>query len=82
MSLYVTVPISTEVIESNPDCAFSSAYEEGALIITVDTRCQNVHQRLGLCTKNAQAAPPLAAGGNEQSWQRARCPLPRSVLFE
>jgi hypothetical protein len=51
MSLYVTVPLSTEVIESNPDCAFSSAYEEGALIITVDTRCQNVHQRLGLCTK-------------------------------
>lgn len=51
MSLYITVPISTEVIESNPDCAFSSAYEEGALVITVDTRCQNVHQRLGLCTK-------------------------------
>lgn len=51
MSLYVTVPISTEVIESNPDCVFHSAYEEGALIITVDTRCQNVHQRLGLCTK-------------------------------
>jgi hypothetical protein len=31
--------------------AFSSAYEEGALIITGDTRYQNVPQRLGLCTK-------------------------------
>jgi hypothetical protein len=31
------------------------------------------------CTKNAQAAPPLAAGGNERSWQWARCPLPRSA---
>lgn len=51
MSLYVTVPISTEVIELNPDCAFSTAYEDGVLIITVDTRCQNVHQRLGLSTK-------------------------------
>jgi hypothetical protein len=51
MSLDVTVPISTEVIESNPDGAFSSADEAGALIITVDTRCQNVHPRRGLCTK-------------------------------
>ncbi len=51
MSLYVTVPISTEVIESNPDCAFRAAYEEGVLMITVDTRGQHVHQRLGLSTK-------------------------------
>jgi hypothetical protein len=51
MSLYVTVPIGTEVIELNPDCAFSTAYEDGVLMITVDTRCQNVHQRLGLSTK-------------------------------
>jgi hypothetical protein len=51
MSLYVTVPISTEVIELNPACAFSTAYEDGVLMITVDTRCQNVHQRLGLSTK-------------------------------
>ena len=51
MSLYVTVPISTEVIELNPDCAFSAAYEDGVLMITVDTRCQDVHQRLGLSTK-------------------------------
>jgi hypothetical protein len=51
MSLYVTVPISTEVIELNPDCAFNTACEDGVLVITVDTRCQNVHQRLGLSTK-------------------------------
>ncbi len=51
MSLYVTVPISIEVIESNPDCAFRAAYEEGVLMITVDTRGQHVHQRLGLSTK-------------------------------
>ncbi|MFN2524703.1 MAG: hypothetical protein ABR505_00330 [Actinomycetota bacterium] len=51
MSLYVTVPISTEVIESNPDCVFRAAYEEGVLMITIDTRGQNVHQRLGRSTK-------------------------------
>ena len=51
MSLYVTVPISTEVIELNPDCAFNTACEDGVLVIRVDTRCQNVHQRLGLSTK-------------------------------
>ena len=50
-SLYVTVPVSTEVIESNPDCLFNPAYEDGVLVITVDTRCQNVHQRLGLGTR-------------------------------
>ena len=37
MSLYVTVPISTEVIELNPDCAFNTACEDGVLVITVDT---------------------------------------------
>src|SRR5262245_42273560 len=31
----------------------------------------------GECTKTAQAAPLLAAGGNECLWQRARCPLPK-----
>jgi hypothetical protein len=54
MSLYVTVPIGTEVIELNPDCAFSTAYEDGVLMITVDTRCQNVHQRLGLSTNGVR----------------------------
>jgi hypothetical protein len=62
MNLCVTVPISTEVIESKPDGAFSSAYEEGALIITVDTRYQSVPQRLGLCTKI-----PLHGGAEHSS---------------
>jgi hypothetical protein len=51
MAVYVTVPVSTEVIESNPDCKFSGTYENGALVITIDTRNQNHHQRLGLGTK-------------------------------
>lgn len=51
MALHVTVPVSTEVIEANPDCAISGGYEEGVLMITIDTRQQNTHQRLGLGTK-------------------------------
>jgi hypothetical protein len=51
MALHVTVPVSTEVIESNPDCIISGAYENGILMITLDTRHQNIHQRLGLSTK-------------------------------
>ena len=48
MAVHVKVPISTNVIESNPDCAISGAYEAGRLIVTIDTRNQNHHQRLGL----------------------------------
>lgn len=51
MALYITVPISTEVIESNPDCKMSAEYENGVLVITIDTREQNHHQRLGIGTK-------------------------------
>jgi hypothetical protein len=51
MALQVTVPISTAVIEANPDCPISGAYEDGVLRITIDTRHQHVHQRLGLSTK-------------------------------
>jgi hypothetical protein len=51
MALHVTVPVSTEVIESNPDCIIRGAYEEGVLMITIDTRGQNIHQRLGLDKK-------------------------------
>ena len=32
--LWQLFPISTEVIESNPDCALSGAYENGVLVIT------------------------------------------------
>lgn len=48
MALSVTVPVSTEVIEANPDCTIRGAYEQGVLMITIDTRYQNHHQRLGL----------------------------------
>lgn len=51
MAVYVTVPVSTEVIEANPDCKISGAYENGVLMITIDTRHQNHHQRLGWGTK-------------------------------
>jgi len=51
MSCYIKVPINTEVIESNPDCKISGGYEEGTLVITIDTRNENIHQRLGLGTK-------------------------------
>jgi len=48
MSLVVTVPLVTEVINLNPDCTFTASYRDGKLIIMVDTREQNVHERLGL----------------------------------
>jgi len=51
MALQVTVPISTAVIEANPECPSSGAYEDGVLRITIDTRHQHVPQRLGLSTK-------------------------------
>ncbi len=35
MAVYVTVPVSTEVIEANPDCKISGAYENGVLMITI-----------------------------------------------
>lgn len=50
-AVHVSVPVSTEVINANPDARISGAYEEGALVITVDTRKQNIHQRLGLSTR-------------------------------
>jgi hypothetical protein len=45
------VPVSTEVINANPEGSVSGASQDGALVITVDTRKQNVHQRLGLGTR-------------------------------
>ena len=50
MALPVTIPISTEVIENNPDCKIEGHYEKGRVVITVDTRYQNHHHRLGLST--------------------------------
>lgn len=51
MALYVTVPVSTEVIEQNFDSKIVGVYEDGRLVITIDTRKQNHHQRLGLGRK-------------------------------
>jgi len=50
MALPVTIPISTEVIENNPDCKIDGQYEKGRVVIRVDTRDQNHHQRLGIST--------------------------------
>ena len=48
MSVHVEVPISTSVTESNPDSEISGVYENGNLVITVDTREQDVRSRLEL----------------------------------
>lgn len=53
MVVHISVPISTEVLTANPDCRISGAYEDGVLMVTIDTRTQKVHQRLGLSTKTA-----------------------------
>ena len=50
MALSVTIPISTEVIENNPDCTIKGQYEKGRVVLTVDTRYQNHYQRLGIST--------------------------------
>lgn len=50
-TVQVSVPVSTEVIHANADCRISGAYDEGILVITIDTRKQNIHQRLGLPTR-------------------------------
>jgi len=49
MSLYVNVPISTEVIKSL--CQIKGFYENQQLVIEIDTRDQNHHQRLEIGTK-------------------------------
>jgi hypothetical protein len=48
MSVRIKVPITTGVIESNADCKIDGCYKEGALVITIDTRHQNHHRRLGI----------------------------------
>lgn len=53
MAIQLTVPVSTEVIEQNPDCKIDGVYEGGRVVIVVDTRQQNHHQRLGLATQTA-----------------------------
>ena len=50
MTLSVTIPVSTEVIENNPDCLIEGHYEKGRIVIRIDTRHQNHHHRLGVST--------------------------------
>ncbi len=51
MPISVNVPISTAVIELNPDSKIAGRHENGKLVLTIDTRNQNIHQRFGLGTK-------------------------------
>ena len=48
MSLQVKVPIRTAVIEANSDSKITGRYENEVLVIHIDTRHQNHHQRLEL----------------------------------
>jgi len=48
MTKYILVPLSTEVIEANPNYPLEGATEQGKLVITVDTRGEDVQARLGI----------------------------------
>jgi len=48
MALEILVPVSTEVIEENPECIVNGKYKDGALVINIDTRKQSYYQQLGL----------------------------------
>ena len=48
MALEILVPVSTEVIEGNPECVISGEYKDGALVINIDARKQDHHSQFGL----------------------------------
>jgi len=48
MAVKILVPVSTEVIEENPDCIINGEYKDGALVINIDARKQDHHQQLGI----------------------------------
>ena len=48
MALEILVPVSTEVIEENPDCIIDGKYKDGALVISIDAKRQDHCQHLGL----------------------------------
>jgi hypothetical protein len=48
MALEILVPVSTEVIEENPECVISGEYKDGALVISMDARKQDHHSQHGL----------------------------------
>ena len=53
MPLQVRIPVSTEVIENNPDCQIEGIYAQERIVILIDTRHQHHHQRLRLSTQTA-----------------------------
>ena len=48
MALEILVPVSTEVIEQNPECVIGGKYKDGKLVINMDARRQDFHRQLGL----------------------------------
>jgi hypothetical protein len=48
MALEILVPVSTEVMEENPECVISGKYKDGALVISMDARKQDHHSQHGL----------------------------------
>lgn len=48
MALEILVPVSTEVIEANPDCIVGGEYKGGALVITIDARNHDHYWQRGL----------------------------------
>ncbi len=48
MALDLLVPVSTEVIEENPDCILGGGDKDGTLGIKIDVRNQDYHQQLGI----------------------------------
>jgi hypothetical protein len=48
MALELLVPLSTEVIEHNPECVTGGAYRDGRLVIDLNALQQDHWQRLGL----------------------------------
>jgi len=48
MALELLIPLSTEVIEQNPECVTGGAYRDGALVIELHALQQDHWQRLGL----------------------------------
>ena len=48
MAVEILVPVSTEVIEGNSECVIGGEYRDGALVIDIDARKQDHHQRFGL----------------------------------
>lgn len=48
MPIYVSTPICDDVKELDEDCRFKAFREDEKLVIEIDTRYQNHHQKLGI----------------------------------